>query len=181
MANVCFHAPRIDVDLADDDLRRVLRELSLLDRPGTPYSARGAADLLVDAQLSDGRLDLDEWPRAEVLALCRALDHLRNLDAAVGEARTGDATQSRSRAGGARPRASPLARLRDAALAYAGLPVIAYELALRVPDGEERRFRSHTGPYEPGDRCVHAGGAFTVLEVGRGGEGQRLVCEPDRR
>jgi hypothetical protein len=181
MSNVCFHAARVAVDLGSDDLRRVLHELSLLDRPGAPCSAGGAADRLVDAQLSDGRLELDEWPRAEVWALCRALDHLRNLDAGVAQGRTGDATQSPRRPGETPPRASALARLRDAALAYAGLPAIAYELVVRVPDGEERTFRSHTGPYEAGDRCVHAGEAFTVLEVVPGGEGERLVCDRDRR
>lgn len=134
-----FRVPNVEIELSPGEAEELVGEFRLLNA-SLPELAAGKT--VVDVAALTGE---------ELLALARALDHLRQ-SGAEGE----------------------LLRLRDVVLWFAGLERVIYML---VDPGEQRRglFYSYSGPYEPGDRLVASATVFQVLERRSDTEQEELV------
>ena len=168
MPGLVFVVPNLEIELSAGEREAVERELALLVREGATYDAAGALERLGQTG-ADAVVDVADWPLADVHALARALDHLRNLEHR-------DHTPV--------PRPSALHELRDRLIDAFELEDLTYELVLTVraedEDDQERVLFSFTGPYEPGDRVVahDSGRELTVVSVEQGEFHDRIVCDP---
>jgi hypothetical protein len=162
VAGLVFHVPDVETELGDDDLAGLKRELGFLARDGATYDAAGARARITLTRRG-ARVDLEEWPHAEVRGLARALDHLWNLD----------------RAESPPPRHRPRHELREYVAGYLRIESVTYE---RVIAREVEIFHSYTGPYEAGDRVVDLSGlTLRVTRLEAGDPLERLICERSRR
>lgn len=153
MPGALVRTPDVVIAIDDGEKFTLTGELYSIDRPGVPFDAVGAAELLQTPSAQPVEFD-----DRQAHAVLRALDNLRYGNRLAG--------------------GSELLRIRDALLGLFPLPSASYELELPGSTGLVG-WTSYSGPREIGDRLCTTEGDWRI----EGREDQpsgvvKLICGP---